>query len=190
MCRCTNRKAHKKKILHHITPPLIPNPHCSGPSPPISTPSITLHLPATKRAIEIKPPSILHVRTNPHLQIPQPIAHDIYPRRDTPHTQARGDEDPPDLALIHGKPQLPYQPRRSRNQHPLPLPLFAVLIDPINSRQIIVSHPPPRALDIPVQTRGVFGVRAGGVRVRGPGVQVGEDGVWGCGASVRHAVGG
>jgi hypothetical protein len=54
------------------------------------------------------------------------------------------------------------------------LSLLGILEDPVDSRQVVVSYAPPRALDIPVQTSGVLGVLQVVVRISG-GIEVVED---------------
>jgi hypothetical protein len=152
----TYRKYDEDDILDDVSTCLVANAHQCTPTPPVFAFCHAVFAPATEGFVQVELSSIVDITADSSLQVSHPITRDVDTCRNTANGNACRDKDQPYLTRIREHFKLSKNTRSICQKMLKAHPLLAILVYPINRREVIVTHTPSRALDIPVKTRGIL----------------------------------
>jgi hypothetical protein len=152
----TYRKYDEDDILDDVSTSLVANAHQCTPTPPVFTFCHAVFAPTTERFVQVEPSSIVDIAADSSLQISHPITRDVDACRNTANSNTCRDKDQPYLTRVREHFELSKNTGSICQKVLQAHALFAILVYPIDRREVIVTHTPSRALDIPVKTRGIL----------------------------------
>jgi hypothetical protein len=173
MRRWTYRKQDKHDILDDI-PASLARTYQRSPAPPVLALCHAVLAPTTEGLVQVELSLVVNIAAYASLQVPHPITGNIDACCDAPYSDACRNEDQPNMTGICQHPKLPKNSGSAREQILQTHALFAVFIDPIDGRKIIVAHASSGPFDIPVQARGILSILQAHSGVRAA-VQIRED---------------
>lgn len=154
--RTTYRKQDEDDVLNDVATSLVANAHQCTPAPPVFAFCHAVFAPATECFVQVELPSIVDIAADSGLQVSHPITRDVNACRNTANSNTCRNQDQPYLARVCQHSQLSEYTRSICQKVLEAHALFAILVYPIDRREVIVTHTPSRALDIPVKTRGIL----------------------------------
>ena len=107
--------------------------------------------PTTESSMKIEASSLGAVLAVPALNVTQPKTDGIDSCSKHTNRDASDNENKPDMARIEQSPRITDQSGCICVENAESLAFLGVFIDPVNSRQILVSDSSPRSLHIPIQ---------------------------------------
>lgn len=111
---------------------------------------------ATKCPAKIESSACFLIAAVSSFDVRKPISSDINESRHHTTSYASKNEDNPYLAGIMNLPEVSHQPYGVVIQHSQSLPLFRILVDPIDGCEIVVSNTTTRPFNVPVQRTAIF----------------------------------
>ena len=154
--RITYRQQDEDNVLNDVAAGLVANAHQYTPTPPVFAFSHAVFAPAAERFVQVEFASIVYIAADSGLQITHPITRDVNACRNTANSNTCRKQDQPYLARVCQHSQLSEYTRSICQKVLEAHALFAILVYPIDRREVVVAHTPSRALDIPVKTRGIL----------------------------------
>jgi len=154
--RMTYREQDEDNVLNDVSTSVVANSHQCTPAPPVFALCHTVLAPATKCFVQVELSSIVYIAADACLQVSHPVARNIYTSSNATNGNASRNEDQPYLARVREHSQLSEQAGSISQEMLKAHALLAILVYPIDRREVIVTHTPSRALDIPVKTRGIL----------------------------------
>jgi hypothetical protein len=152
----TYRKQDEDNILDDVSTCLVANAHQFTPTPPVFAFCHAVFTPTAECFVQVKLPSIVDIAADSGLQVSHPITRNIDACRNTADSNTCRDKDQPYLARVREHSELSKNTRSVGQKVLKAHPLLAILVYPIDCCEVIVTHTPSRALDIPVKTRGIL----------------------------------
>lgn len=141
---------------------------------PVVTLCVLAISPAAEPFVQVESTVPIHIATIAHLEVTQPIAHDINESSDGSTQHTGSDQDEPYLTRVRNLLHMTQDPRCARIEVAQTLTLFGILEDPVYGGEVVVAHAATRALDVPVQPRGILCILGCG-RGRGGRIEVVQD---------------
>jgi hypothetical protein len=152
----TYRKQDEDNVFNDVATGLVANAHQCTPTPPVFAFCHAVFAPAAECFVQVEFASIVYIAADSSLQVAHPIARDVNACRNTANSNTCRNQDQPYLARVCQHSQLSEYTRSICQKVLETHALFAVLVYPIDRREVVVAHTPSRALDIPVKTRGIL----------------------------------
>ena len=148
-----------------------------APRMPIVTLSILAVAPAAKPLVQVEAAIAVYIAAVSHLQVAEPIAHNVNEGRDGSAQHTSGNQNEPYLARVGNLLDMAQQARGTRVQVSETLALLCVFKDPVDGSEVVVAYAAARALYVPVEARLVFCVVRRGIV--GLGIEVGQNALGG-----------